>query len=198
MQSLDTLIEKARRNDQRAQGELLQRYVPFLTAYVSRRIAGLEQRVDSSDVVQEVHLKVCSGFSFLGATEAELTAWILTIADNTIVSLFRKHGAQVRDLTRERRMCDATGSASVSWYEPAGNATTPSQKLMKGEAALRLLQCIAELPSSQAEAIRLRHLDGLTTQQICEAMNRTPSAVAGLLQRGLQKLRQLMSGDSYQ
>lgn len=195
MNSVTPLIRKAKQSDLESLGELLNRYEAFVTAYVKRRVASLRPRVGPADVVQEANANVCRGFSFEGDSEAEFTAWYLKITDHVIINLFRKHGAQIRDLAKDRRMYDDTGSASVGWYEPAGNATTPSQKLMKGEAALQLMACISELPADQQEAIQLRHLDGYSTQEICDAMNKTPASVAGLLQRGLRKLRELLSKD---
>jgi len=40
-------------------------------------------------------------------------------------------------------------------------------------------------------AVELRHLNGWTLNEIAEHLEKTPAAVAGLLHRGLERLRTL-------
>jgi RNA polymerase sigma-70 factor (ECF subfamily) len=49
------------------------------------------------------------------------------------------------------------------------------------------------LPETQAEAIRLRYMEGLPLSEIVERTGKSDTAVAGLLKRGLQKLRTIMN-----
>jgi RNA polymerase sigma-70 factor (ECF subfamily) len=55
-----------------------------------------------------------------------------------------------------------------------------------------LLEALHQLPETQAEAIRLRYMEGLPLADIVERMGKSDTAVAGLLKRGLQKLRTIM------
>ena len=61
-----------------------------------------------------------------------------------------------------------------------------------GEEALRLADALAQLPEAQHEALVLQYWHGLTVAQIGARLERTPVAVAGLLKRGLQRLRELL------
>jgi RNA polymerase sigma-70 factor (ECF subfamily) len=97
----------------------------------------------------------------------------------------------------ERPIDDPDGSASFCWREPAGSQTTPSQRLIKGEKALRLAAMLESLPEAQREAVRLRHLEGWPLERIAEALDRSVVATAGLIKRGLKRLRQQMSPDSW-
>jgi RNA polymerase sigma-70 factor (ECF subfamily) len=60
---------------------------------------------------------------------------------------------------------------------------------MRGESAVQLALAIATLPEAQQEAIRLRHLEGMSLAQIAQQMERSEEAVAGLIKRGLRGLR---------
>jgi RNA polymerase sigma-70 factor (ECF subfamily) len=60
---------------------------------------------------------------------------------------------------------------------------------MRTEAGIRLQQAIDELPDHQREAVRLRHLQGWSLAQIAALLDRSEVAVAGLLKRGLRRLR---------
>jgi RNA polymerase sigma-70 factor (ECF subfamily) len=50
----------------------------------------------------------------------------------------------------------------------------------------------AAAPASQRQAVGLHHLQGLSLQEVVDTMESTKPAVAGLLHRGLKKLRELL------
>ena len=64
---------------------------------------------------------------------------------------------------------------------------------MRSEQLLQLSDAIFELPEDQREAIIQHHLKGRKLAQIAADWDRSEAAIAGLLQRGLRKLRMLMS-----
>jgi len=55
------------------------------------------------------------------------------------------------------------------------------------------MDALHELPETQAEAIRLRYMEGLPLSEIVERTGKSDTAVSGLLKRGLQKLRTIMN-----
>ncbi len=67
---------------------------------------------------------------------------------------------------------------------------------MRDEAAVYLANCLEQLPDTQREALRLRYVEGYSLKQLAEAMHKSEMAVAGLLKRGLQALRERMVTDS--
>ncbi len=54
---------------------------------------------------------------------------------------------------------------------------------------LHLAAALDKLPDAQREALMLRHFHGWPLAQIAEHLGRSHAAVAGLLKRGLQQLR---------
>ena len=52
-----------------------------------------------------------------------------------------------------------------------------------------------QLPDDQRRAVELHHLQGLPSAEIAVRLGRTEIAVAGLLRRGLKKLRQMIRRD---
>ena len=91
----------------------------------------------------------------------------------------------------KRRKCQH--QAIANWFaQMPGSTTSPSRRVMREEAALAMLDALAQLPENQAEAVRLRYMEGLSLAEICERMGKTEMAAAGLLKRGLRKLREIM------
>ena len=72
--------------------------------------------------------------------------------------------------------------------------SSPSQRSRRKEQLLELCDALERLPEAQREAVRLHYLENRKLVEIAEQLDRSPSAVAGLLKRGLSKLRALMQG----
>jgi RNA polymerase sigma-70 factor (ECF subfamily) len=69
---------------------------------------------------------------------------------------------------------------------------SPSQQLVQHEQALRLAATLARLPANQRRAVEVRHLQGCSLAETAAALGCSRPAVVGLLQRGVQKLRELL------
>ena len=63
---------------------------------------------------------------------------------------------------------------------------------MRRERARQLADAIAELPPDYREVIILRHLEGLTIQQIADRMERSDNSIQKLWARALVRLHQLL------
>ncbi len=74
----------------------------------------------------------------------------------------------------------------------AADQTSPSERVIRREEVLRLACALGQLPEDQRRAIELHYLRGLVLSEAAGLMDRSPAAVAGLLFRGLKKLRELL------
>ena len=156
---------------------------------------GRQAKLDASDIVQQTlldgHRKLDQ---FAGTTKAEMAAWLRRMLWCNIADAFRALGAKKRDIALERALVvplDETCSRLEGWLEAI--QTSPSGEACRNEQLLRLAQAMGELPDAQREAIELHHLHGLSLAETAEAMGRTTPSVMGLLRRGLQRLRELLS-----
>jgi RNA polymerase sigma-70 factor (ECF subfamily) len=158
----------------------------------------LRGKVDPSDVVQDTLLKALRHQEqFRGQTEAERQAWLRRILANTLADAVRRFLAgQKRDVGREQSLDEAVRQSSErlqAWL--ANGRASPEDEAMHNEKLLWLAEGMAELPDEQREAVRLKHLHGLSVGEVARAMGKTTAAVAGLLRRGLEALRQRPGGD---
>jgi RNA polymerase sigma-70 factor (ECF subfamily) len=186
------LISRAQSGDEEALSQLCARYRPFLQMIAAVKLGrAMERRVDSSDIVQETELEMVRGFpDFRGVTEPELSAWLKQILRRNIADKVRDNRAAVRDLRRETYLDGTDASASITWVEPKGRESSPSQFVMKGEAALRFAAALEAIPVDQGAVVRMRYVEGMKLNEIAASVNKTPGAVAGLLRRGQNALRQ--------
>ena len=154
----------------------------------------LQAKVDASDIVQQTLLEAhkCRG-QFRGQSEAERLAWLRTILSHVLAAAARRFSAGVRDLDRERSL-EAEIDLSSSQLECllADDQTSPSERTVRGEDLLRLAHAIASLTPDQRQVVELHHLKGLSLADVATLMGRSRPAIAGLLFRSLNKLRELL------
>jgi RNA polymerase sigma-70 factor (ECF subfamily) len=154
----------------------------------------LRRKMDPSDVVQKTMLQAHRALGeFRGNTDAERAAWLRQILVRNLAHAVRDFGRDKRNINRERFLDEAVNASSArleAWL--AAEHSSPSQKAQRNEDVLQLCEALEQLPESQREAVQLHYWEGCKLAEIAERMNRTPAAVAGLLKRGLRKLRELM------
>ncbi len=154
----------------------------------------LRGKVDPSDIVQQTLLQAHEHLGqFRGRSDAELAAWLRQILANHLAKLIRDFGRAKRDVAAERSLEAELGASSVrlgDWL--AAGESSPSARAVRDEDAVRLAAALAELPEPQREALALQHWQGLSLAEIGERLDRTPAAVAGLIKRGVRRLRELL------
>jgi RNA polymerase sigma-70 factor (ECF subfamily) len=74
-----------------------------------------------------------------------------------------------------------------------GDDTSPSARAEFNERALQIARAVESLPDAQREAVILHYFQDLTVPQIAERIEKSTTAVAGLVHRGLQSLRRELS-----
>jgi RNA polymerase sigma-70 factor (ECF subfamily) len=154
----------------------------------------LRSKLDASDIVQQTLLQAHRGLAdFRGTTDAEMAAWLRQILAHNLAHAVRDFGRDKRDIGRERSLqaaVDASSARLESWL--AAEQSSPSQRAQRNEQVLRLCDALEQLPGSQRDAVRLHYWEGCTLVEIGARLDKTPAAVAGLLKRGMRKLRELM------
>jgi RNA polymerase sigma-70 factor (ECF subfamily) len=88
---------------------------------------------------------------------------------------------------------DESSARLNNWL--AASQSSPSEQAARGEQLIRMSAALARLPDDQRRAVELHHLCGCSLAETGKAMGRTSRAVAGLLVRGMRRLRQLLEED---
>jgi len=189
---LKRLLELARSGDRDARGRLLDHFRPQLCQWAKRRIEGkIRARVDESDIAQQSCLSALRDFDrFEGSELAEFAAWLRRIHEQNVRDVVRDHAVYDK-----RAVSKETGDAE-DVQAARSELASPSQQAMQGEREANIARALETLPEGQREAVRLRHLEGCSLAEIAQRLDRTETAMAGLLKRGLAKLRKKLKDES--
>lgn len=151
----------------------------------------LREKLDASDVVQQTMLEAHrQRGQYRGRSEGERVAWLRQILAHNMADALRGFRRAKRDVARERSIERALGQSSArleAWL--AAEQSSPSQRAIRKERTLRLAEALDVLPEAQREAVELHYWQGRSLAEIATHLDRSTAAVAGLLQRGLKKLR---------
>jgi RNA polymerase sigma-70 factor (ECF subfamily) len=184
-------------------GRLLTLYTNYLkllvTAQMDDRLRG---RVSPSDIVQESFFEAHRDFNqFRGHTPGEFVVWLRRIVVNNILRVVEQHVlAGKRDVRREvsleeigRRLEQSTVRLETLL---AVEDNSPSGCASQREDEIRLADTVAQLPADYREVIVLRHIEGLSFDEVGARMNRTAGAVRMLWLRALKVLREHLENEN--
>ena len=144
---------------------------------------------DAEDIAQEVFLKAYAhvkGFR----REASFRTWTYGIMLNCVRSHWR-HQAKRRD----RAHWAAGGGDDPPTGEPAAPDEGPLENLARAETASAVREAIGELKEELRELIVLRDIEGLTYEQLVEALDIPMGTVKSRLSRARNALKERLKAE---
>ena len=194
-----TLVAAYRGGDATAGNALFEMLRPWL-----RMLAGSEAlgrfgaKFDRDDLVQQTLLEATRGFpQFRGDTEPELLGWVRQILARVVAHEIRRfQGTQKRDIDLEVSL-DQSLSASAGRLGDmlAGSGTSPGTRMDRREREVALARVLERLPEDYRTVLVLRHLEGLSHEEIARRMGRGAGSVRMLWARALGRLREELIQD---
>jgi RNA polymerase sigma-70 factor, ECF subfamily len=176
----------------------LEQFRPYLKVLALSRISPcLRDRVDPSGIVQETFLEAVKDWpKRRGPTTAECAAWLRGILAHNLTDAMRRVHSDKRDVRRELHIEDQLerSAAGLANLLPA-EQSSPSNALQREERAIRVASAVMQLDERQRTAIDLRYWHEWHVVQIAEHLETTTTAVAGLLKRGLKKLKETLAAE---
>ena len=178
----------------------LVRFRPWLTLIAQTQIdQGFQGKFDASDIVQQTLIEAWrSAAQFRGQTEAERIAWLRQILAHVLAHEVRRYGGTLkRDVGREFSLEKSIEQSSQRLDGILVSAiTSPSQQAARQEQQVLLAETLERLPADYRQVLVLRHLEGLSHDEIAQRMGRSPGAVRMLWMRALEELRRQFSTPS--
>ncbi|RMF40911.1 MAG: sigma-70 family RNA polymerase sigma factor [Planctomycetota bacterium] len=153
--------------------------------------AKLKSKVDASDIVQQTLLQAYrSRDQFRGQSSAEKAGWLRRILGNVVYALARDFSRQRRDVSREQSIQAIEASSIMLGNLLSAENSSPSAALHREERAAALAQAMLELTEEQRRAIILKYWENASLADIAQELGKSTEAVAGLIFRGMKRLRQ--------
>lgn len=168
------LVGKARAGDREAFATLYQTYKDQLYRFCLAKGGKAE---DAEDITSETFLKALRTIEQYDDRGHPFSAFLYQVARNTTVDKARrKQELPGFDEHMEFAIDDLTQTEAMA---------TNTRELLFAK--------IQELPKLQAQVLIARFVDGLSTEEIAQKLNRPSGAIRSLQHRGLEKLRVLVA-----
>ena len=155
------LVERVQRGDKKAFDILVAKYQHKIVKLISRYI---RDQSEVWDVAQDTFIKAYRALPKFRGDSAFYT-WLYRIAINTAKNYLVAQGRRPTDIDIDIQDAEQFESA----FELRDNAT-PERLLLKDEIERTVFEAIEQLPEDLRTAITLRELEGLSYEEIAEAM----------------------------
>ena len=155
------LVAKVQAGDKRAFDVLVRKYQNKVIQLVTRLVGD----ADSMDVAQESFIKAYRALGkFRG--QSQFYTWLYRIAINTAKNFLvaRRRRPATQDI-------DVADAELYGHTEQLSDGATPERQLLSDEIKAEVGRVIRELPDDLRQAITLRELEGLSYEEIAEAMD---------------------------
>jgi RNA polymerase sigma factor (sigma-70 family) len=192
------LIEASGQERASSLAALAAMYSAFLEAWAGEKLPNqLKKRVSASSVVQETLLRVHEhAEDFQGRSLPQFEQYLLRIAQNIIVDLYRFHLAQRRSIRRERPLEELESAAFWDTMRSVAPEAAGSRLEAQDEAQHRAKQvqkALLGLPKHYQRVIRSRYELNWSTAQIAGKLGCSEGAARELVRRAVAKLRARLS-----
>ncbi|MCP4193478.1 MAG: sigma-70 family RNA polymerase sigma factor [Planctomycetaceae bacterium] len=196
------LLNGAKDGDDLAAGELLDRHREALRRMVAMRLdRRIQQRVDASDIVQEVMIEANRRLNrYLDDPVMPFHLWLRQMAKDRIIDAHRRHRASgKRSVDREQGMV-APAAMDRSTMELAAQLCdpelTPAAAATMQELQRRFQAAIDTMDENDREIVMMRHFEQLSNQDVAQSLNLSEPAASMRYLRAMRRLRKLLSEPS--
>lgn len=166
--AFEEVLVAAQQGDDRAWSTLYREFAGPLRGYLFSKGAR-----EPDDLLGEIFVDVARRLHAFSGSAAQFRSWLFMVAHNRVIDERRRFTRRPADPVAPE---DLTEQGSV--HDVADDVV---RKLMAGDA----LALIDSLTPDQRQVLRLRLVDGLTVDEVAEALDRPPGAVKALQRRGL-------------
>jgi RNA polymerase sigma-70 factor (ECF subfamily) len=193
------LLDQAKKGDAGAVDQLLARHREPIRRLIDLRLdPAIVQRVDASDVVQDVLLEASKRLQdYLKNPAMPFHLWLRHIAKDHIIDAHRRHHqAQKRGVNREQPLA-RPGWMDKSSLELAGQLIdqerTPASAAIQEELQRKLHVALAGLDEDDRDILLMRHFEQLSNQDVASALGLTEAAASMRYLRAIRRLRDVLA-----
>jgi len=157
------LVARAQQGDKQAFNLLVEKYQRKLSRLLSRFI---RDQAEVEDVTQEAFIKAYRALPAFRGDSAFYT-WLYRIGINTAKNYLMAMGRRAPTSTE----VEAEDAEGFEEGEQLRDINTPESVLLSNEIAETVNSTIEQLPEELRQAIQMREIEGLSYEEIAQAMN---------------------------
>jgi RNA polymerase sigma-70 factor (ECF subfamily) len=165
-------LARAKKGDPKAFEELILPYEKLVLNISYKYMGNME---DARDVAQEAILKVYRNIKTC-QTMSSFKAWICKITTNAAIDACRKRKVIFEDLSENLSSQDAG----------------PEEEVLRMDERAQLMKALGSLPEDAKALIILRDMQGLSYEEISEALNCPMGTVSSKLSRARKQMRKAL------
>jgi RNA polymerase sigma-70 factor, ECF subfamily len=186
------LIARAKNGDRAAFRQLVERHQRRAFAIA---LALVRDENDARELVQDAFLRVFKGLhNFQGGSS--FFTWLYRIITNLSIDLIRKPGRQLVDIDEARFESDESQEAEFPLLSRVDGAD-PADVVRRREIAGRLQAALDALPPYHRGVIVMREIEGLSYEEMAQAMGVSKGTIMSRLFHARQKLQRALA-DCYE
>ena len=194
--TVESLLDRARREDRSAVGRLLEIHRQRLRRMVAARLENrLAARIDPSDIVQDALLEAERELpKYIRERPVPFFVWLRAIAHDRLVWWTRWHTAKKRDVFREQALKVSPSNARAQTHVDGlvDSGTSPSGRAIRAEERERILELLCRMGPADRRVLELRYLDGLSIAGIASVLEIGLGAAQMRHLRALERVRKLL------
>ena len=179
------LILRAKRGDSSAFRELVERHQRRALVLA---MALVRDEQDAREVVQEAFLRVHRGLDRFHGTSSFFT-WLYRIVTNLSIDLMRRPSRREVEWDDLLEHADETEGSFLSRVAE----TDPFDAIRRQEIAERIWQSLEDLPPYHRGVIVMREVNGMSYEEMAEAMGVSKGTIMSRLFHARQKLQRVLA-----
>jgi RNA polymerase sigma-70 factor (ECF subfamily) len=179
------LIQRAQQGDKAAFRKLVERHQRRAFAIAMGLV---RDENDARELVQDAFLRVYKGLnSFQGGSS--FFTWLYRIVTNLAIDLMRKPGRRDAELVDGQAIDEATEFPLISRIDGAD----PMDVLRRQEIAARIKTALEALPPYHRGVILMREVEGMSYEEMAQAMGVSKGTIMSRLFHARQKLQRALA-----
>ncbi len=179
----EELVEKAVKGDQRAFEDIVTKYEKLVYSVCYRMFNNND---DALDYTQETFIKVYKNME-KAIGKGSFKSWICTIATNTCLDELRRRSKK-STVSLDAHFDNDESNVKM---EIADTSATPIEELIQGEDAQILKDAINALSEENKAIIILRDIEGMSYDEIAQALDISIGTVKSRISRSRKKLQKI-------
>jgi RNA polymerase sigma-70 factor (ECF subfamily) len=170
-------------------------YADYLFNYAVARVSDAEV---AKDLVQETFFAALKSAKNYKGDAAERT-WLIAILKRKVIDHYRKTNSK-KGKAEVRMSYNSNSDSNGDWLEERVAdpfSTTENSAIENEELGLAIHSCISKLPKKQALVFKMKTIEGISTEDICNELRINPSNLWVMIHRARAALMGCLNDNWY-